>query len=452
MALTYSSTYQDQIALAVHECLYTDLSPNQKKLIDNSSSSSPPGGVAGAAWIELTKWAQYISGLGGSTIPDEWASWFVAKAALYACRTMRPDRVRVCKQIELDARQTALTVLSRATFDYDPSSNTEATSTTYQTIRYHVLESTARRPKPIFISPLTVDACTTYWLNRLWNQYDWNFKRRQVTMKINLLSVTDLTYTESTKTLSGTGAFTDWTHVSGAMAMLVSGTEVNEGSLVELAGKTSANAVTLTSGLGSAVDGQTDIAAKLVSVTFPDLPAGETFDATAVRKYFYDLSYTTYGASLDWADPTDLARWRVGGTLAFDRPVVFRVQKPTGSRVNWLFSPWPDQSYTLRGEVYVTGPGTPSSATDTTVFAKFPPEFGPVIKDLVLAKCLKDVDADDGDRKYQEAIEQANQLLPIFAASGDSEGNFTVRDTYEDLNYKLRGPPWVGGEGLSGPM
>ena len=62
------------------------------------------------------------------------------------------------------------------------------------------------------------------------------------------------------------------------------------------------------------------------------------------------------------------------------------------------------------------------------------------------------MDADDGDRKYQEAIEQANQLLPIFAASGDSEGNFTVRDTYEDLNYKLRGPPWVGGEGLSGPM
>lgn len=452
MALSYSSTLEDQIALALKNQAYSDLSTNDKKVIDNNSSSSPPGGTAGRAWTELTKWAQYINGSDGTTIPDEWASWFVAKTVLYCGPVVQPERLRLFKQIELDARQSAISMLSRAAFNYDPASNTEATTCTYQTIRYHVLEATARRQRPVYISPLTVDANTNYWLNKLWNYGTWNFKRRQVTMKINAVSATNLTYTHATKTLTGTGAFTGWTFVSGAMALVVSGTNVNPGSIIEVATNADANTITLGTSLGSTVDGQTDIAVRLMSITFPDLVSGETFDATATRKYFYDLSYVNYGASLDWADPTDLARWRVGGTLLFDRPTVFRIQKASGTKVNWLTCPWPDQSYTLRGEVYITGPGTPSSATDTTVFAKFPPEFGPVLKDLVLAKCLKDVNAEDGAQKYQEAIEAANFLLPIFASSGDAEGGFTTRDVYEDATYRMKGPLWSSDGGMAGPM
>lgn len=454
MALSYGSTYQDAIAYAIHELPYSSLSTNQKNMIDAGASSSPPAAAtaAGRAWIELTKWAQYIAGNDGSTIPDEFAPWFVQKAVLYAGQAMRPDRIRVYKQNELDARQTAIQMLARTAFNYDPASNTEAVTTNYQTIRYHVLEATARRARPVYVSPITVDANTNYWLNRLWNLGTWNFKRRQVTMKINVVSATGLTYTDSTKTLSGTTAFAGWTFASGAMAMVVSGTNVNVGSIVEVATNANTSTITLSTSLGSSVDGQTDVAVRLVSVTFPELVSGETFDSTATRKYFYDLSYNNYGSSLNWADPTDYARWRLGGTLQFDRPAVFRIQKATGSRVNWLFAPWPDQSYTLRGELYITGPGLPSSATDTTVFAKFPPEFGPVLKDLVLAKCLKDVNADDGNLKYQEAIEAANQLLPIFAESGDAEGDFSVRDVYEDNALRMKGPLWMGGDALSGPL
>ncbi len=429
VSLTYTSAHQDRIALLLHECLYTNLSAAQKALIDNTSTT--PGGIALDCLTILKQYAQWIDAAGGTTAPDVWEQWLVAMVVARAGQSLRPDRVAMYRRDEAYARAAAIEAFSRKAVTYDPGSDTEVFTATYQTFRYHVLSNTTKRKPPIWFSPETIDAATNYVVNNVWNGQDWNFRRRQVTMSIKTVTVTGATYTNGTKTLSLTGGFTNYTHVTGAMALISAGTGVTTG-LYEIASKTSNDAIVLTSALGAAADGQTDFTLRTLTISFPDLPSGETFDSTGCRRFTYDSPLTTIGAqTISWADDDEMSMFRANYTIQYSRPVKVRFQQ-VGTKINWFLGPFPDQDYTARGAVYVQGPGTPSSASDTTVFAKFPAEFGPVLKDLVLAKCLVDQNAPDGREKWNRATEDLHNLLPKYAATGEMAGSVSVLDVYND--------------------
>ena len=429
VTLTYSSAHQDRIALLLHECTYSNLSSAQKSLIDNASTT--PGGVAKDCLTILTQYAQWIEASGGTTAPDVWDQWLVAMVVARAGQSLRPDRVPMYRRDEAYARQAAIEAFSRKAVNYDPGSDTEVFTSNYQDFRYSVLSKTVKRKPPIWFIPKTIDEATNYVLNNVWNGQEWNFRRRQVSMNIKTVTATNLTYTNGTKTLSGTGAFTNYVHVTGAMILITAGTGATTG-LYEIASRTSNDAIVLTSALGSAADGQTDFAGRTLTVSFPDLPSGESFDSTGVRKFVYDAPLTTVGAqTIQWADDDTMSMMRANYTVQFSRPIVLRFQQ-VGSKYNWFMGPFPDQDYTARGAVYVQGPGLPSSATDTTVFSKFPAEFGPVLKDLVLAKCLVDQNAPDGRAKWDRATEDLHNLLPKYASTGEMAVENSARDVYSD--------------------
>lgn len=93
----------------------------------------------------------------------------------------------------------------------------------------------------------------------------WKFLERPVHYAsfIAPADITGATWTESSKTLTKTSAFTN--ALPGDPVQITDGTGATTGMYV-VASRTSANAVVLTTSIGSAADGQTDIAATL---TYP---------------------------------------------------------------------------------------------------------------------------------------------------------------------------------------
>lgn len=177
------------------------------------------------------------------------------------------------------------------------------------------------------------------------------------------------------------------------------------------------------------------------AVTFPDL-SGETFHQPATRKFYYTDSAGA-GESIEWADGDQIASWRAlnNSTSQTGRPTRFRYENKGGT-LTWTFDVTPAQAYTLRGEVYVQGPGTPSSATDTAVFAKFPTEFHPWIYKMTLAECLARIDPTEGARLRARCDEETPALLAVFASNGKADVTQQVRDVYGD--HGAVGLGWMG--------
>lgn len=73
------------------------------------------------------------------------------------------------------------------------------------------------------------------------------------------ISITGATWTESTKTLTKTAAFTNYTYLDGDEIAITSGTGATVNTF-PIGSKTSANAIVLKTSIGSAADAQTDIA------------------------------------------------------------------------------------------------------------------------------------------------------------------------------------------------
>lgn len=95
---------------------------------------------------------------------------------------------------------------------------------------------------------------------RIWNLRPWKFRER--TSRLNLradITLTGATWTEATKTLTKTAAFTNYTHLAGDEVKITSGTGATAG-YYPIASKTSANAIVLETSIGAGADTQTDIA------------------------------------------------------------------------------------------------------------------------------------------------------------------------------------------------
>lgn len=171
-----------------------------------------------------------------------------------------------------------------------------------------------------------------------------------------------------------------------------------------------------------------------------DLSGTEEIDSIASLRFYYDDDHTR---SIQWLDADEMAQRIAHDTEESDtgRPWGFRLQgKPGG--FTWKFTPAPDQQYTARGEVFVFGPGIPTdspwpdltNSTTTTEFARLPLHFGPVVRDLVLGRVLKNhgITAD----VYDSAIAQIDTLLVNADDPGRSDDQATIDDQNNDVFFQ----------------
>lgn len=176
--------------------------------------------------------------------------------------------------------------------------------------------------------------------------------------------------------------------------------------------------------------------------TVTDDLSGETMDTVATRLFYYtdDSSART---KIAWASSDDFARIRTRWGTSTGRPQYFRIQK-TGDTRTWRLTPMPDAAYTLYGEVYVDGPGTPSSATSTTIFSKFPAAFWPLIRLATLAEVMEAAGHRNADALFQKVEYDVGKLLPEWDDPGAPDNDQTVRDSNRDVN-EITGDEILGG-------
>lgn len=449
MAFAYTAALQGRIALAVWNVQNSSLSAAQKVQLDNTwTTGSLSGGVAYDAYVEVSQIAQWYEQ--ASSAPDTsfpqpaWDRLFVSLAASLLVKTVRPDRYQEFKADYETALDQTLDTFTR---DLISSTSLAGQGITLAGIRAYVVDHCVKRAnastglrRRLFPSISQIDGHTQWSLNYIWNMKPWHFRKRQVTMTIATATISDATWTESTKTLTCTGAFTDTRIGAGSRVYLTAGTDVTVGEYV-VSSRTDDDKIVLnTSITTTGVDLATgDISGSLQLVSLLGLNTGETFDSVASRKFYYDGSF--YGNTLDWCDSTEMARRKASAGTTNWRPQRFRWEK-FGTGITWHLAPFPDTSYTLRGAVTISGPGTltTSSSLDTAI-ALFPNEFGTVIRDMVLARTLIGFGASDGQMMFDRALDACEMLLPLYSDQGLQTRQTSIEDVYEDYPRLQRDRP-----------
>lgn len=453
MSFAYSASLQGRIALAVWGVPYASLDTNQKTALDNNlgAPGTLAGGMAWDALNETTQLAQYFEQ--AASTPDDsypqpdWDRLFVAKATALLVKTWRPERFAA-------AQGDAETALDE-TVDTYAKVLMNATSLAGQTIDLagivaFVVGKCVRRKEPgpaqglrrrFFPEITSIHSAIQSVLNETWNYKEWSFRAREITLVLTPLSLTDVTWTESTKLLTKTNGFT-LTLVAGQPVFITGGTGATTGAYTASV-QTSDDTLSLVSSIGSAADGQTDITLTVYQVSMRGLAASESFDSVGSREFYYDG--INVGSVLAWADKTDGPRLRALYGSDAGQPTHCRTQ-PVGAGMVWHLYPIPDDTYTLAGTVYVSGMGAlTTSATLDAALLRFPAEFPPVIRDLVLANVLQGFGASDWERQMRSALAARDALLPAFTDPGPQARVTTMHDVYNDHANLMGGDAFFGG-------
>lgn len=470
MAFSYSQNIQNRIAIELFGVQYSSLDTVQKIGIDgNWTTGSLSTGAAFDALTYIAQIANNFEMAGSTSAPQVWESWLVAKTAYELAPTYRPDRTGMLR----DKMEVAIDGFLDAYTRIDPT-GTFASSNISQTtdvngIRAYVINHCARRKESgvntgmrrrLFIPVDTIDSHIQWVLNFIYNKEPWNFRKREVSVIIRVVTgITGLTWNESGKTLTGTGAFTNMLTLSGRHArfLVTSGTGVLL-SEVQIASRDSNDQITLKQSIlpSGETSNPTDVAGQLFTIELRGTLPSESFDSIASRKLYYqgDSSSSAWGGSdawMSWMDASDMARLKARYASGSGQPVAFRTELQPSDVVAWHLAPFPDATYNLRGAVFITGPGTPSSATDTTIFSKFPSEFFTVIRDMVLARVLLENAASDAERVWGRAVDHVERLLPIYTDQGDAQRITAPLDVYQDQSRMWgTGFGWPAGLGDGG--
>lgn len=367
--LSYTAAVQNRIAQALRGMPYTNLTTNEKTVLDATwTTGALTGGFALDALTQIQQIGQWFSMTAPASVPIEWEQWLVARTVMLAGQQMGPDRMDLYVEAHDNAEMAAIDAYSRQLITYDPGATPEATTLTVQNIRYHVIsycvrrlstwetvEGTRRRRPRQWVPFTIVDNAIERTLRNLWSRAEWTFRRRNTTMTVSASSV----------------------------------------------------------------------------VAFPDL-SGETFDQFATRKMYY-TDATGGGMELQWLSGDDMARARAyadGGAYT-GRPLYFRYENKAGT-LTFDFFPRPDAAYTLRCEVYVKGPTLGTLSDTTTAMARFPNVFNHVIMDAVLAVVLDHMGDRNGKIMRESVEEEISRMLPIYADVGRVDDQQSPRDMYRD--------------------
>lgn len=434
MAITYTTTIQDRIAYKVWGVANSSLSAAQKALLDGTwTTGALSSGVAYDAFTRINQYAQWFNQAGATDAPSAWEQWFVAETCLLAVNTVRPDRVGIFEKEREAAIDAALDAFSLV----DANGSTLGGQTiTYKGIRQYVMNHCLRRRNVynkdgekfrLFVPPQDIDSATQWTLNFLWNR-PWRFRKRQVTISITAITFSAGTWTESSKTLAAIDT-SEYTLTAGDPIYITGGTGVTGGEY-RIATKPGGTSLTLISSISTdAEDLATgDITGMFYYVSIRGLGSGESLDSFSTRELYYTASSDSDDIQkLRWASAGEMALFKAKIQDDTDQPARFRLERQ-GANLVWLLAPYPDDDYTLTGEAFVAAPSAASSSTDTAPFTAFPAEFSTVIRDVVLAKVLKNHNAPGASDAWQLAMEQVETLLSMYEEHGNPEED-TVRET-----------------------
>lgn len=463
MAFTYTTAIQNRIALDVFGVLYTSLTAAQKEHLDGTwTTGSLASGKAYDTLVQVQQIANYFEMAGGTSAPQVWEPWVIAQTAAELAPVYRPERVQSLMAAKESAIDQAIDTFTLRDPTGSFASTNDSQKITVQGIRYFCLNHGSRRKESgsntgmrrrLFFPIDEIDSHTQWALNYIYNKELWSFRKRSVQVSIKYLStVTGATWTESTKTLTQTGAFTNLLFTSSrpAMVLITDGTGATIGEY-QVASKTSSDAIVLTASISTANANLAtgDITAVMFFLDFRGLLANETFDAVASRRFYYQNTGGLMGSDrrLNWVDSTEMDAQKAYNSLAQGTPTTFRIENQPSDIRSWRLAPFPDNDYTLNGSVFVSGPGTPSSVSDTAVFDKFPTEFGPIIRDMVLARLLQANNASDGDRFMARMEEKVQTLLPELVDKGPPTRLHSTEDVYRDERRMIGGNLVWGGSG-----
>ena len=181
MAITYSTSIQDRIALLVYGVANTGLADYQKVLLDGTwTTGALSSGVAKDALQVLNQFGQWNEAVSSASAPPDWEQWFIAESAYRLAIAARPDRIATIKQMREEAMEAALLTYSRTGI----ADNATAATTSLTDLRQHVIASLSRMRPLKYVPVEQIDRAVQWAMNNLWNRGKWSFRRRMVTATI----------------------------------------------------------------------------------------------------------------------------------------------------------------------------------------------------------------------------------------------------------------------------
>lgn len=228
----------------------------------------------------------------------------------------------------------------------------------------------------------------------LYNLHSWGWRERPAypLNYIAPISLTNATYTESSKTITLTSAFTNYTFRDAEILTISDGTGATVGDYV-VAGKTSANAITLDASIGSGADGQTDIDG---SLKFPycvlpsDFGQGEIITVVHTNEF----AYTVQPASL--AQIRLMREQSITSTQVIYYAVSYPSQVDTAtSPADALLEIYPTPSAAAVAELWLTYRSGWITLSDDSAVANVPPGYEKVLRDLCVAFAHYELNGDD---------------------------------------------------------
>lgn len=182
MPLTYTAKMQDDIAMLLTRGLYATLSTAQKVAIDDTWTSGIPDGAAGRALDVLGQYANMFSVVDTAEIPVTWEPWFVSEAVLQASPAFPSSEVTDTRRNNALARRDAIVSFSRQA--YSSTTTGDMGALTRAGIRAFVITNAIKAKDSVFIEPAHIDGVIEEVVAEVWNEADWAFKTKFVTLTI----------------------------------------------------------------------------------------------------------------------------------------------------------------------------------------------------------------------------------------------------------------------------
>lgn len=183
MAITYSTAIQDEIALRLSRRSYSDLTADQKKMIDGGAT--PPSVTSGAvkrAMDTIESWAVFLTLDPTEGIPLDWTGWLVALSALKAASGFSTADEGLLRREEAMARDDALRTYQRSAIT--STAATDHFLVTAIELRRFVVSHCVSMPRPVLPTPEQIDAAIVETLEEVWDMADWSFRRALVTLTL----------------------------------------------------------------------------------------------------------------------------------------------------------------------------------------------------------------------------------------------------------------------------
>ena len=185
MTLTYDTAMQNDIALLLARCQYSDLTAEQRIAVDGNDAASPPvKGATGRAADTIMQYANAYtsSAVDWDSIPDTWRGWFIHEAAQLALAGF-PDADRTAIQSAAShARREA--IVSYATSDFNSSTAGLVGSLSMVALRNYVSVASIRASDSVILEPSLIDTAIEDVVQEIWTDADWTFKQVQATLTI----------------------------------------------------------------------------------------------------------------------------------------------------------------------------------------------------------------------------------------------------------------------------